>query len=90
MQSTIDSGLPAKRYGWTLTTAINWSAVRFYRKRWFVFVFALLFAPVSLLVMATGGVYFERNGGVYAMPRSHKIVFLLLVLATIGFNLSHA
>jgi len=88
MSETIAPSPPLKRFGWTLAPDANWPTVPFYRKRWLVVLAVIVFVPLALLIMFTGGVYFEKRGGVYAMPLVHKILITVLVVVGIAVNLS--
>lgn len=63
----------------------TYSQVPFYRKNWFAILTFFLLTPVFLLVLFTGPIYYQKNGGLRTYGKGVRWVFAILVgLAMIG------
>lgn len=64
----------------------DYSQLPWYRKRWFVVLMYLLFAPATIAIAATGDVYALRSGVVYKYGPNGKrtLIITACVLMFIG------
>ena len=71
---------PAYRYKY-------YSQVPFHRKRWFIVLCFLFFAPIAFFIAISGDIYLERNGQVYKYSEKMKTSMMMacIVLLVLAF-----
>ena len=62
-------------------TSLKYDQISFYRKRWFIVLSLIFFAPLSIPIMLTGDVFAKRQGGVYRFGSFQKVILLLIAVA---------
>ena len=68
----------------------DYTQLPWYRKRWFVVLTLLLFAPATVLIAATGDLYALRSDGVYLYGPAAKKGLIFVACALIFTGLLHA
>ena len=58
----------------------SYSQVPFYRKRWFIALAALFFAPLGAIVAMSGDIYLCRRGKVFKFAEKHKTAYMVVTL----------
>jgi len=53
-------------------TNINYTAIVWYRKRWFIFLTLILFTPATILICLTGDIYAKREESTYKFGKDMK------------------
>lgn len=56
---------------------MGYDQVTWYRKRWFIVISILIFAPATLLISLTGDIYAKKNDGVYRYSKKMKMLVAL-------------
>ena len=59
---------------------ISYDQIPWYRKRWFIVVTILLFAPATILICATGDLYAKRDGSVYKYSKTIRMLYLVVAV----------
>ena len=78
------------RKGPILDRNIDYDEIPWYRKRWFLLVCLLVFAPGVIIVALTGEIYFKKSDVVYRFSPSQKRGFLIFAALLVAMGLIRA
>ena len=67
--------------------AYTYSELPFFRKRWFIVLTLLLFAPATVIIAGTGDIYALRDGRVsmYSPSAKKSLIIVACILIAMGF-----
>ncbi|GLT16362.1 hypothetical protein GCM10007938_01380 [Vibrio zhanjiangensis] len=65
---------------------ITYDQIPWYRRRWFLAVTMLLFMPLTVILIFTGDIYLKRQGNVYEMQPSQKVMILVACFSLMFIN----
>lgn len=67
----------------TVLPASEYSAVPWYRRRWFIIFWVLMCAPVAGILALTGPLYYSHKGQTKMFPKAVKIVLYITSAAAL-------
>ena len=68
----------------------SYDQVPWYRKIWFAIVCALIFSPITLILLLTGDIYYRRRGQLKTYSKGTKISLIVLIIGGILIGLLRA